>query len=290
MKSNKQRTKPAALTAGILILLVIATAGIFFSCQRTRIDMTQTLSFPKLADLPDAQWQFLSKKKIFFAHMSVGFNILEGVQRKQKEIPSFSLRPTELKEPSELKAPGFYHSTLGHNGDPFAKLRSFRQMLLTLKASAPDLALMKFCYVDIYPETDVESLFAQYQQTILDLQKELPNTRFLHCTAPLTSDPLSPKEKFKERIRPWLGKTTEEQSNRRRHQYNELLRNAFPKETIFDIAQIESISPQGHPCLRRKDTPMLYIGYTSDGGHLNQIGQDWLGQQFLIALATNVQE
>jgi len=35
---------------------------------------------------------------------------------------------------------------------------------------------------------------------------------------------------------------------------------------------------------------MLYIGYSSDGGHLNQTGQDWLGQQFLIALATNVQE
>lgn len=84
MKSNKQRTKPAALTAGILVLLAIAAAGLFFSRQRTRIDMTQTFSLPKLADLPDAQWQLLSKKKIFFAHMSVGFNILEGVQRKQK--------------------------------------------------------------------------------------------------------------------------------------------------------------------------------------------------------------
>ncbi len=206
MKSNKQRTKPAALTAGILVLLAIAAAGLFFSRQRTRIDMTQTFSLPKLADLPDAQWQLLSKKKIFFAHMSVGFNILEGVQRKQKETPSFSLRPTELKEPSELKAPGFYHSTLGHNGDPFSKLCSFRQMLLTLKASAPDLALMKFCYVDIYPETDVESLFAQYLQTILDLQKELPNTRFLHCTAPLTSDPLSPKEKLRNGFVPGWAK------------------------------------------------------------------------------------
>jgi lysophospholipase L1-like esterase len=287
MKSNKPNIKRMALPAVLIVLLIIAAGGLLLSMQRTRIDMAQTISFPSVSDLPPSQWQILSQKKVFFAHMSVGYNILDGAQRKQKEIPSFSFPAMEAKDPSELKTGGCYHGNLGHNGDPIAKINSFRDKILALKSPPPDLAFMKFCYVDIYAQTDVEALFSQYQQMIRDLQKELPGTRFLHCTAPLTSDPLSPKEKIKEMIRPLLGKMTEADSNRQRHRYNTLLRNAFPKETIFDIAQIESVTPQGHPCLSAGDTPMLFTGYTTDGGHLNQTGQDRLGEQFLIFLAAN---
>jgi hypothetical protein len=287
MKLNKLYIKHAVLAAVILILLILAAGGLLFSMQRTRIDMAQTISFPSIQDLPDTSWTTLTQKKIYFAHMSVGYNILDGVQRKQKEVPSFSFPVTELKDAAELNTPGCYHGTLGYNGDPLAKIHSFRDSLLAMKASPPDLALMKFCYVDIYPQTEVDALFTEYQRMIEDLQKEFPNTRFLHCTAPLTSDPLWPKEKVKEMIRSLLGKTTEAQSNQQRHRYNTRIRETFPKDRIFDIAAIESVTPQGHPCLARGGIPMLYLSYTTDGGHLNQDGQDRLGEQFLIILAKN---
>ncbi len=290
MKSNKPYVKRTVLAAVILILLILAAGGLLFSMQRTRIDMAQTISFPSVKDLPPSQWQLLAQKKIYFAHMSVGYNILDGLQRKQKEISSFSFPVTELKGAAELKTPACYHGTLGYNGDPLAKIHSFRDTLMAMKAFPPDLALMKFCYVDIYPQMDVDALFTEYKRMIEELQKELPNTRFLHCTAPLTSDPLSPKEKVKEMIRPLLGKTTEAQSNQQRHRYNTRVRETFPKDSIFDIAAIESVTPQGHPCLTRGSIPGLYVDYTTDGGHLNQAGQDRLGEQFLIVLAKNANE
>lgn len=253
------------------------------------MDTDRTISFPTIGDTPQEAWKTLMQKNTFFAHMSVGYDILDGARRKEKDVPSFAYPIVEMEEATECDSPGLYHGKLGHNGDPIAKIKSFREMMLSMQSSPPDLALMKFCYVDISADTDTEQIFSEYHKMIQQLQEALPKTRFLHCTAPLTSGPLSAKEKIKETIRPLLGKMTEALCNEKRDQYNQMLYNAFEKDTIFDIAQLESTTPEGHPCLNQGRIPMHFVGYTTDGGHLNQVGQDRLGQQFLIFLTKNAQ-
>lgn len=279
----KRRTLPVIF----IVILIAATGGLFLYRQRTRIDMDQKVSFPSIRDIPKETWEILTQKKTFFAHMSVGYNILSGTRRKEKEVSFFSYSILEAEREAEFDAPALYHRQLGHNGDAIAKINAFREMMLAMKLSPPDLALMKLCYVDIDADTNTENLFSEYQRMIYDLKRELPNTRLLHCTAPLTSSPLSAKEKVKEIIRPLLGKITEAGRNEKRNQYNQLLYKSFEEDTIFDIAKIESTSPQGHPYLHKGSTPMLFADYTTDGGHLNEVGQDRLGEQFLIFLAKN---
>lgn len=290
MKSNKQHLKRTVFSAAFLILMILAAGGILLSRQRTRIDMTQTISFPSVSDLPPSQWQILAQKKIFFAHMSVGYNILDGTERTQKKVPSFLYPIVKTETPAELNRPALYHGQLGHNGDPIAKINSFRDMLLAMKSSPPDITLMKFCYVDFFADTDPGLVFETYQQTIEDLQKEVPEIQFLHCTVPLKSKPVSLKGRFKELVKGLLGKPATVQHNKTRETFNERLRAAYPKESVFDLAFYESITPEGHPVFKNEKNrriPFLYHRYTTDGGHLNQAGQDHLGEQFLIFLAKN---
>lgn len=279
-----------ALPAILIILLILAAGGLLFSTQRTRIDMAQTISFPSVSDLPHSQWQILSQKKIYFAHMSVGYNILDGAERTRKKVPSLQVPILKIEDPMEINTPALYHGQLGHNGDPIAKINSFRDMIHAAKMSPPDLALMKFCYVDFYADTDPGLVFETYRQMIEDLQKEFPAIRFLHCTVPLKSKPVSLKGTLKEAVKAALGKSTTLLHNKTREDFNEQLRNTYPKESVFDLAYYESITPEGHPVFKNENNrriPFLYHRYTTDGGHLNQTGQDRLGEQFLIFLAVN---
>ena len=70
-------------------------------------------------------------------------------------------------------ASGVGPATLGHvrvpeNGKPLQKLEAFDRAMGTQSAGL-DVALVKFCYVDIGPDTDVKSLFARYRATLADL-------------------------------------------------------------------------------------------------------------------------
>jgi len=99
-----------------------------------------------------ADLTLLADKRIYFAHQSVGGNLLDGVAMlsRQAGVP---LRIVETPRAAGL-APG----TLGHffvpeNGQPLHKLANFGKALGS--GSAVDIALVKFCYVDIDAATEI---------------------------------------------------------------------------------------------------------------------------------------
>jgi hypothetical protein len=77
-------------------------------------------------------------------------------------------------------------------------------------------------------------------------------------------------------------------SNIKREEYNQLIRSAFPKELVFDLARIESTRPDGKPENHPSGTnpvPALLPDYTYDGGHLNALGMKVVAVEFLNFLA-----
>ncbi len=64
----------------------------------------QQTHFDSIKDVPDAVWQKLSTKKIYFAHQSVGFNIMEGIQDVMVEHPEIKLNIVETADQSDFKA------------------------------------------------------------------------------------------------------------------------------------------------------------------------------------------
>ena len=216
-----------------------------------------------------ADLQRLSHERIYFGHQSVGANILQGV----KELSRAAGVPLFIKD--ELVA---------ENGDPQRKLESFAKSLGS--GAHYDVALVKFCYVDIDAETDAAALFDRYRIAVNELRARNPRTVFVHATLPLTTVQTGPKAWAKRLLDRAPYGTVE---NVRREQYNRLLRATYAgREPIFDLARMEATAPDGKLVTVTWEgvtAPALAAEYTDDGGHLNALGRARAAREFIAVLA-----
>jgi len=150
-----------------------------------------------------------------------------------------------------------------------------------------DIALVKFCFVDINKDTDVRNLFARYRATIDGLKARNPGTTFVHVTAPLTVV----QGGLKSGLMQLFGQASYGiLENMRREEYNALLRQAYQgREPIFDLARIESTAQNGTAISvewKGSVVPVLNSAYTSDGGHLNDVGKLRAASELISVLAS----
>lgn len=229
-----------------------------------------------------ADLEHISRERIYFAHQSVGGNLLEGVAELSAEA-GVPVRILRADRAAEVPPATFGHTFVPENGAPLKKLESFRT---ELAGATLDLALLKFCYVDIRADTDVKALFARYRQTIAELRRSHPHTVFVHVTLPLTTEQTGWKALAKKLLGRAPSGTVE---NVRREQYNRLLRDAYAgREPLFDLARIESTAPDGTPVRVRwqgLSAPALAPQYTDDGGHLNTDGRRRAARELVAVLA-----
>jgi hypothetical protein len=229
-----------------------------------------------------ADLERVARERIYFGHQSVGANLLEGVEAlaAQAGVP---VRLVRVGRAGELPPATFGHTLVEENGKPLKKLESFRTALGDAQV---DVALLKFCYVDIDADSDAKALFARYRDTINDLRRTHPHTVFVHVTLPLTTVQTGWKALAKRLLGRAPYGTVE---NVRREQYNRLLREAYAgREPLFDLARVESTGPDGTPVRVQWDgvvAPALYPAYTEDGGHLNAQGRQRAARELIAVLA-----
>jgi len=260
-----------ALTSTLLAVVTIGTSTVAHSAG---IDTNLRKDFERIA-----------QRRIFFGHQSVGGNLLEGIQQLSA-IAGVPVRVVEVPTANSVEAATLGHTFVARNGDPFQKLRSFEQAM-GQQPSGLDIALVKFCYVDITADTDVKALFARYRATIEGLKAKNPGTTFVHVTAPLTTV----QGGFKVNLKKLIGRapygTIE---NIRREEYNALLRQAFQgREPVFDLARVESTAPDGTAVTvewKGIVAPAMFPAYTDDGGHLNTFGRLRAARELVTVLAT----
>lgn len=214
-------------------------------------------------------------RRIFFAHMSVGNNILSGVD--QVHAAHDVAPPTVIEiEPGDapaLPADGvLVHALIGENRHPIGKLANFDTTLRGGLAEQVDAAALKFCYIDIRWNTDVDALFARYQDTLAQLEADYPEVQFIHMTVPLTTGPYG--------IRDHLKVLAGRDDNAARERYNALMRDAYGPDRLFDLATFEATEPDGTVGERE-----LFAGYSSDGAHLNAAGSARIAAEFIGFLA-----
>jgi hypothetical protein len=237
-----------------------------------------------MAKAADPQLSSLAQRKIFFAHQSVGANVLAGLAALAKEgqVP---LRIVESNAADALATPGVVHAMVGKNEDPKSKLEHFEKLLDGPGAQA-DLALMKLCYVDFNASTDPQALFDAYLARVEAVKKKRPGLVLVHVTAPLTTVQTGLKGFLKNAIgRAAAG----EKENQARARYNALLRERFGgKEPVFDLAAVEA-GKGGGACSFMRDGvswPCLKPELSDDGGHLNARGQREAAEALVQTLAT----
>lgn len=259
------------IVTGALLALATAAMGVVSTAHAANVDASLRADLERIA-----------QRRIFFGHQSVGVNLLEGIQQLST-MAGVPVHIIEVKTASDVKQAMIGQTFIAENGKPLQKLKSFEEDMGS-KPTGLDIALMKFCFVDITAETDAKALFASYRTTIEELKARNPGTTFVHVTAPLTSEQDGPKA-FLKRLLGRGGSAV----NVRREEYNSLLRKTYQgREPIFDLARVESTAPDGTAVTVEWNgivAPAMASVYTDDGGHLNSIGKLRAARELISALA-----
>lgn len=248
---------------------------------------------PKLTiqDIPQEKWDALSRKRIFFGHQSVGYNIITGVEELLKKYPNIRLHIVR-KSDSPFNGPAFAHDWIGSNMNPESKINAFSGIMHRFSGNV-DIAFMKFCYVDITAATNIHKIFQEYKDLITEMQGRYPDTRFVVVTVPLTTKPkgvAAIQQAAKYFIKKVLAKPAfDYRDNINRHIFNQMLREEYTgRVPIFDLASLESRGRDGKPSFflhNGRQVPTLANEFTSDGGHLNREASRMIAEQLLVFLA-----
>jgi len=152
-----------------------------------------------------------------------------------------------------------------------------------------DIALMKFCSLDITSSTDVDAIFARYRDTMAALERDFPSVTFIHVTVPLSTEP-NLLSRLKTLVKKLLGRSDpfRQEDNVARERLNALIRREYGGRHLFDLAAIESTKPDDTRVSGRYENQeyfALYDGYASDRLHLNAVGSTVAATAFLEAIA-----
>ncbi len=264
--------------------IVTVAAAVLGCCSGG--EMTQKVTLEgSIASLPTAGMKKLLAARIYFGHQSVGLNILEGITDVLTAAGS-SIAITEARDPKQGKGPGIFHSAIGENENPLAKIRDFDALMRAGWASRVDAAFMKLCYVDIRARTDVDAIFAAYRDTMARLKADFPGTTFIHFTAPLMARETGTRASIKRLVGRQIWGDSD---NIAREKYNALLRKEYGgREPLFDLALLESSRADGSRTLYSSGGSQyaaLEAAYTDDGGHLNARGRAFIAERLLLFLA-----
>ena len=268
---------------GLLLSITIAAAA---GCGTDTGTTTMTSrALPQLSDVDSAAWARLAQRRIFFGHQSVGQNIMDGVADVLASHRGIPLRVVETKAAGAMSLPGFYHAKIGRNEFPQEKEAEFAAIVDSAFADAPGVAMLKFCYLDVWADTDPQALFDRYERTAAELRARHAGLTLVHVTLPLTTS----ESGLRYLAKKLLGRSTTRDVNAVRTRYNALLRAAYEgRAPVFDLAALESTLPDGSRSftMRGRDTAYtLAAGYTDDGGHLNEAARRRVAEQLLVLLA-----
>lgn len=261
------------------IAYCVLCAALLSSC----IEQKDTPDMQKAHGMVADHLKALADKRILFGHQSVGMDIMEGIADLQQAIGGTHLHLR--KGADALPAGGWFIDTLvGRNADPASKCDAFRGMVEHL-ADSLDIALMKFCYVDIKDTTNIDRMFSYYVETVESLKRTCPQVTLVHATVPLT-ERTSAWRRWAKTI---LGKTDVwEGAALKRAAFNSRILEHFRNEPVFDLARVESTYPDGSRSQYESHGELVFTlvsDYTRDGGHLNNTGRVIAARELLTALA-----
>lgn len=229
----------------------------------------------------------VSDTRVFFAHQSVGGNILDGVPAV---FESHGLAVPQVGElESAQTGDWLVHTRVGENGDPLGKIREFDAAVRDGLGEEIDVAILKLCYSDVLADTDLDEVFAAYTDTLEALERDYPDVAFVAATVPL-----SIKRSLVGTVKEWVGRGDRygPEHNLAREKLNARLRAEYAEAgQLFDIASIESTTPDGERITGEYDGELYYSldrAWAKDPGHLNADGAKAAADGFLAVVAQSV--
>ncbi|MDN5849699.1 MAG: hypothetical protein L0H63_08690 [Nitrococcus sp.] len=233
----------------------------------------------------------IAKARVLFGHHSVGRNILAGLESLSKEA-GVPLRIVEISG-APPNGPGIFHTNIGQNRDPVSKTEMFEWLLTANGKPQYDIAMMKFCYVDLEQDTPlgVAEMIDLYSRMVSKLRVTRPEVQLVHITMPLRAE----YPGIKRAVKRFFGLAPGQHANNiLRNAFNDALRAKYSGEPIFELAGVESTLPDGTRTRStfKHDGEVIYTlanDYTEDGGHLNKVAQRIAAIAFVQTLASTLE-
>lgn len=228
----------------------------------TNASVVRHFSQSTMADLGRFKW--------FFAHASVGGNIMEGINLLHMKDPTFyplKAAWAGTGVPSATSPGTIYEQNRGNPGW-LAKVDGFTNFIAEGWCSPTvDIVMNKFCWIDS------DANFEYYVNSTSGLEAMNLRTWVVYATIPLTSseEPENyDRTVFNTRLREWV------RANNR---------------ILYDIADIEAHDTNGLEqtfLSNGRVAQKQFAGYTSDGGHLTTAQAQELAASGLYALAAGL--
>ena len=254
-------------------LLVVLTILLLFGCEQSKQEK-KSMEITTPSSVLD--WKALEQKKVVFGHQSVGNNILNGIKRLA-DRDGVKINIQEQRSAPTIN--GISHFFIGKNGDPKSKILDFASGIDAGAAQGANIAMMKLCYVDINPTSDVRQLANDYIKSLDLLSDKYPDTSFVAVTSPLQTVQTGLKAWTKNLIGKQQSGYLE---NERRSEFNTLLRERyFTEGRLFDLAKVESNGKICKAIVDKREVEVLCPDFTDDGGHLNERGQELVATAFV---------
>lgn len=237
----------------------------------------------RLCQLTDEQVRKLNRQTIVFGHQSVGDNLMAGVRAVVKDDSRFQLNMKSAENGAGTDGPAFIDCHIGRNGNPESKNQAFAALMDSGIGRRGGIVLMKYCYIDIAPRTNIAQMAENYRKLFDEIRAKYPDLTVCHVTVPLTV--ADSDRSLTQKIRTFLRGILGRDANIQRNAFNRWLTRTYGGENLlFDLAKEESTRADGTRCMYRRGFTKVYTlapEWTDDGGHLNAIAGRNIGEKFL---------
>ncbi|MFH0756048.1 MAG: hypothetical protein V2B15_02030 [Bacteroidota bacterium] len=227
----------------------------------------------------------ISAQMVIFGHQSVGKNILAGVARWEEE-EDVTLNRVTTREMNGYTDSVFIDFQVGTNLEPRTKIDDFVSVVEGIPDETVCFAFFKFCYVDVDENTDVDALFEYYRERMGYLRELKPNVNIILFTTPLKTVEGGLKATAKKALSRLPGGFPD---NITRNAFNDRIINEMSGDfPVFDLAGIESTLTNGKACTFSSgggEYRCLAEVYSTDGGHLNELGSRIAAYNLIAFLA-----
>lgn len=222
------------------------------------------------AEIPLAWLDAARQIDTFFAHRSLGNNIIDGLLDLQAVDPERYAIAFGTSGPDWFDTyNGIGHTPLGSNGYPQTKIDGFDDFIRGGYSRA-NVAMMKFCPGDSIPfgTMAAATIWAEYRDMMVELERDYPDVMFIWWTFPLAT-------------------ASDNRGNDEKAIFNAAVRNYCAANgcRLFDIADIQSHDPNGAPVVSATGHEAMWDGYSDDGGHFNAVGRARAAEAFWWLLA-----
>lgn len=261
LKHLTTETNTIVMKTTIRYLILASSFSLAFAvpAQPIQIGYTNCL---EVASYSQSLMDRITQLRWFFAHASVGGNMVDGVNTLHGSKSSFYQIQTTSEDgtPPSSTQNGFIYEYNRGNPSASAKFNNFAGYVTNgWRFPKVHLSLNKLCYID------QDASLSECIGTMRSLESAFPETVFVYMTMPLT--------------------TSTDSDNYKRNVFNDGLRNWTRTNNLvlFDVADIEAHSPTGTLCLYTNNGRVcqyMYGNYSSDGGHLNSTGEKLVAAGF----------